>query len=144
MPVLRVREIYYLIETGFWFICVRIHWALPGILHRKSSVWRVLCTSLSLHRASPRGRADLVWATPARLSSASAPEIQHWQIQLKDPTQLHFFVDENSTKRNVSEDSSETVPEAGLATKSLKWNSFGFVFLVAPYFQKNSNVKSVL
>lgn len=65
-------------------------------------------------------------------------------MQLKDPTQLHLFVEENVYK-NVSEDSLETVPEAELATKTLKWNSnFGFVFLHAPYFQKNSNVESFL
>lgn len=48
------------------------------------------------------------------------------------------------TKINVSEDSSETVTESEITTKTLKWiSNFGFVFLVAPYFQKNSNIESI-
>lgn len=85
MPVLRVREIYYLIETAFWFwfICVRIHWALPGILHRKSSVWRVLCTSLSLHRASQG--AEQIWSGPPL---PGCPQLPH----------LKFSIDKSSWK----------------------------------------------
>lgn len=147
MPVPRVRKIYYLIETAVWFlfICVKFHCALPGSLHRKSSAQRVHWSQPHTFTGPPKWHSRF----GMRQTYQTVFTFQTWNsgltnaVERPQPNCIPLWM-KMSSKRNVSEGSSETVTEAEYATKTLKWTSnLGFVFLVVPYFQKKSNIESV-